>query len=145
MITRWRNCHSAAMITRWHYYIDTVMITRWRNCLIAVMITRWQYCLGVAMITRWHYCIGVEMVTGCVNWIVNVSNVKKTLDWNKKTSTSTNRRERQLIRKTGSGTTERDRWTERGREDAVLYEKEAKSLIDVEYVVTTGERCCHLS
>ena len=28
------------------------------------------------------------------------------------------------------------------REDAVLYGKEDKSLIDVE---TTGERCCHLS
>ena len=42
------------------------------------------------------------------------------------TSTSPNRRERPLIRKTGRGTTERDIWTERERkgwEDAVLYEK----------------------
>ena len=45
------------------------------------------------------------------------------------TSTSANHKERQLIRKTGWGATERerDRWTERererGREDAVLCEK----------------------
>ena len=34
---------------------------------------------------------------------------------------------------------------ERGREDAVLYKKEDKSLIDVENVEPTGERSCHLS
>ena len=34
-----------------------------------------------------------------------------------------NRRERPLIRKTGWGITERDRCTERGRQDAVIYEK----------------------
>ena len=42
------------------------------------------------------------------------------------TSTSANRRERPLIRKTGWGTTERERdlWTERERKgDAVLCEK----------------------
>ena len=42
----------------------------------------------------------------------------KTLDCKKKPSTSPNSRERQLIMKTGWGT------TERGREDAVFYEKE---------------------
>ena len=39
-------------------------------------------------------------------------------------------------------------WTEREREkgeDAVFSEKEDKSLIDVENVETTGEKCCHLS
>ena len=53
----------------------------------------------------------------------------------KKTSTSPNRKERPLIRKTGWGTTERkrerDRWTgrerEKRREDAVLYEKGGKT------------------
>ena len=43
------------------------------------------------------------------------------------TSTSPNRRERPLIRKTGWGTTEREtdgqKERERGREDGVLYEK----------------------
>ena len=50
---------------------------------------------------------------------------QRTLVCKTKTSTSLNRREIQLIRKTGWGTTERerDRWTEREREDAVLYEK----------------------
>ena len=53
----------------------------------------------------------------------------KKLDCKKKTSTCPNCRERPLIRKTGWGTTERERETdgqkerERGREDAVLYEK----------------------
>ena len=65
------------MITRWHYYIDAVMLNRWRYCLHAIMITRWQQCLNGAMITRWHYCISMEMVTGCVNWIVDVSNCKE--------------------------------------------------------------------
>ena len=37
-----------------------------------------------------------------------------------------------------------DRKRERGREDAVFYEKEDTSLIDVENVETTGETCCHL-
>ena len=55
-------------------------------------------------------------------------NFKKTLDWKKKTSTSTNRRERQLIRKTGWGyhrkrETDGQKERERGSEDAVLYEK----------------------
>ena len=75
------------------------------------------------------------------------------MDSKKKTSTSPNRRERQLIMKTGRGTTERERDTdgqkkrERGMEDAVHMKKEDKSLIliDIENVVTTGERCCHLS
>ena len=52
---------------------------------------------------------------------------EKTLDCKKKTSTSPNRRERPLIRKTGWGTTEREtdgqQERERGKEDAVLYEK----------------------
>ena len=83
------------------------------------MITRWQYYLSAAMITRWHYCISVEIVIGWIHWIVNVSNSKlqRTLDCKKKTSTSPNRMERPLIRKTGWGTTERERdiWTERER------------------------------
>ena len=41
------------------------------------MTTRWQSCLRAAVITTWHYCISVEMVTGCVHWIVNVSNCKE--------------------------------------------------------------------
>ena len=45
-----------------------------------------------------------------------------TLDCKKKTSKSPNSRER-----------------------PVFYEKEDKSLLDVENVETTGERCCHLS
>ncbi len=56
------------------------------------MITRWQYYLSVAMITRWHYSINVEIVIGWIHWIVNVSNCKKTLDCEKKTPTSPNRR-----------------------------------------------------
>ena len=104
------------MITRLHYFRRSVMITRWRYCLNAVMITRWKYSFSVAMITKWHYCIGVKMVTGCVNWIVNVSYCKKTLDSKKKTSTSPNRTERQLIKKTG-GVPQKERvgWTERER------------------------------
>ena len=60
-----------------------------------------------------------------------------TLDCKKKTSTSPTHRERPLIiiKKTGCGTTERNRgrWTarERDREDVgLLYEMEDKSLID---------------
>ena len=116
---------SVYAITRWCYFHSSVMITRWRYCINAVMITRWQDCLSAAMITRWHHCIGVEMVTGQVHWIVNVFNCKKTLDCKKKTPTSPNSRERPLIWKTGWGTTEREREkeTERGRDDAVFYEK----------------------
>ena len=78
--------------------------------------------------------------------------MQRTLDCKKKASTSPNRRERPLIRKTGWGTTEsRKRERHNGQkerekgEDAVFYEKEDKSLIDVENVETTGEKCCHLS
>ena len=60
--------------------------------------------------------------------------------------------ERLLItRKTGCGTTERERETdgqterERGREVAVLCEKEGTSMIDVDNVETTRGSCCHLS
>ena len=100
MITRWRYCLSAAMLTRWHYYIDAEMITRRRYCINTVMITRWQYCLIAAMITRWHYCISVE--------IVIVSKLQRTLDCKKKTSTSSTRRDKPLIRKMGWSTTERE-------------------------------------
>ena len=42
--------------------------------------------------------------------------------------------------------TEGQKERERGREDAVYFmKKEDDSLIDVENVETTGERCCHLS
>ena len=72
----------------------------------------------------------------------------KNFDCKKKTSTSPNRRERPLIRKTGWGTTERERdiWTEREKRGMQCYmKKEDNSLIDVENVETTGERCRHLS
>ena len=61
--------------------------------------------------------------------------IARKLDCKKKTSTSSNRRERPLIRKTGWGITERERERERhmdrkrenegegGMEDAVLCEK----------------------
>ena len=58
--------------------------------------------------------------------------------------------ERPLIRKTGWGTTERkrERHMDRKREKRVMQcymKKEDNSLTDVENVVTTGERCRHLS
>ena len=147
MITRWRYICSSVMITRWHYYIDTVMIARWRYYLNTVMTTRWQYCLRAEMITRWHYCISVKMVTGCVHWIVNVLTAKYFGFCRKKTSTSPNRRDRSLIRKTGGGTIEREeRQRDRKSEkEGGRMHKEDKSLIDVEHVESTGERCCHLS
>ena len=61
------------------------------------------------------------------------------------------RRERPLIRKTGCGTTEREerqmgrKREKEGRRMQCFMKKEDKSLIDVEHVETTGERCCHLS
>ena len=65
---------------------------------------------------------------------------------------SANRKERPLIRETGWGTTERERerQMDRKREKGggrmqCFMKKEDKSLIDVENVETTGERCCHLS
>ena len=73
---------------------------------------------------------------------------EKTLDCKKKTSTSPNRRERSLIRKTGWGTTEREeRQVDRKREKGMqcFMKKEDNSLIDVENVETTGGRSCHLS
>ena len=97
------------------------------------MITRWHCYIDAVMITTWHHCIGVEMVTGWVQWIVNVFNCKKTLDCKKKTSTSPNSRERPLIRKTGWGTTE----SARKRVCTVFYEKDDKSMLDVENVETT--------
>ena len=39
----------------------------------------------------------------------------------------------------------RKREKEGGRMCTVFYEKEDKSMLDVETVETTGERCCHLS
>ena len=75
---------------------------------------------------------------------------EKNFGLQEKTSTSPNRRERPLIRKTEWGTTERERdiWTERERKggcSAIIMKKEDNSLIDVENVETTGERCRHLS
>ena len=64
------------------------------------------------------------------------------------TSTSPNHRERPLIRKTGWGTTEREtdgQKEKKGGRMQCFMKKEDKSLIDVENVETTGERCCHLS
>ena len=58
--------------------------------------------------------------------------LQTTLDCKKKTSTSPNSRERPLIRKTGWGTYHRKR--ERGREDAVFYEKGGKKPDYVENV-----------
>ena len=63
-----------------------------------------------------------------------------TLDCKKTISASPNRRERPLLSKTGWGTTERKRETygqkerEIGREEAVLYEKEDKSMMDADHV-----------
>ena len=80
--------------------------------------------------------------------------LQRTLDCKKKTSTSPNRRERPLIRKTGWGITERERERERrtdkkrekeGWRMQCFLKKEDTSLIDVENVATAGERCCHLS
>ena len=69
--------------------------------------------------------------------------------YKKKTSTSPNRRERPLIRKTGGGTTESERETygQKEKENGMqcYMKKEDNSLIDVENVETTGEKCRHLS
>ena len=76
------------------------------------------------------------------------SELKRTLVCKTKTSTSLNRREIQLIRKTGWGTIERERHMDRKRKGwrmQCFMKKEDESLIDVENVETTGERCCHLS
>ena len=74
----------------------------------------------------------------------------KKLDCKKKTSTSPNRREIPLIRKTGCCTTEREerqrdrqREKEGGRTQCFMNKKDP-SLIDVEHVEITGARCCHL-
>ena len=40
---------------------------------------------------------------------------------------------------------ETDGQKEKGRQDAVLYEKKDNCLIDVENVETTGEMCCHIA
>ena len=69
----------------------------------------------------------------------------KNIGLQEETSTSPNHRERPLIGKRDEVPQKRDRWTEKGREDAVFYEKGDKSLIDVENVETTGKRCCHPS
>ena len=77
--------------------------------------------------------------------------LKSTLDCKKKTSTSPNRRERSLISQTGWGITERkERQMVRKREKEgvrmqCFMKKKDKSLIDVENVEATDERCCHLS
>ena len=81
-----------------------------------------------------------------------------TLDWKKKTSTSPNRRERPLyIYENGMGylrkrererERERERHMDRKREKRGMQcymKKEDNSLIDVENVETTGERCRHPS
>ena len=79
------------------------------------------------------------------------SQLQRTLDCRKKISTSPNRRERPLIRKTGWDTTERERETygqkerEKGGRMQCYMKKEDNSLIDVDNVETTGERCRHLS
>ena len=72
----------------------------------------------------------------------------RTFDCKKKTSTSPNRRERLLFRKTRWGTTERESHTDEQKEGGRMQcfmKKEDESLVDVETVETTGERCCHLS
>ena len=84
------------------------------------------------MITRWQYCLSAEIIT---------------IDG---TTASPNRRETPLISKAGWGTTERERQMDRNREKGVgkmksFKKKEDKSLIDVENVENTRERCCHLS
>ena len=113
---------SFIMITRWHYYIDAVMITRWRNCLNAVLITRWQDCLSALP----HHCenghwmgsLDSECVLG-----------QRTLDCKKKTFINISKPQGKTTnyengmwcgRKREIGV-QKER--ERGREDAVLYEK----------------------
>ena len=67
---------------------------------------------------------------------------ERTLNCKKKTLASPNSRERPLIRKTGK----RARGRKREGGCSVRFMKmEDKSLLDVENVETTGERCCHLS
>ena len=58
--------------------------------------------------------------------------LQRILDCKKKTSTSPKRRERQLIRKTGWGTTEREAKSEgEGGRMQCFMKKEDKSLIDI--------------
>ena len=100
------------------------------STLNAVMITRWQYYLSAAMITSaLSTALSVQIVIGRIHWIVNVSNCKELwIARRKHQHLQTAGKLRPLIRKTGWGTTERERaiyiWTERERKgDAVLYEK----------------------
>ena len=89
----------------------------------------------------------MALLQQCENghWIVNVSNGNELWIERRKHQYYPNHKEWPLIRQTGWGTTtgERERETygqnerEQGREDAVFYEKEDKSLIDVENVETT--------
>ena len=119
----------------------------------AAMITRWQYCLSAGMITRWHYCISVERVTGRVHWIVNVSNCKELwiarrkhqhLQTARKYNKLDNGMEYHRKRSETERQNDRKREKEEGRMQCFM-KKEDKSLIDVENVETTVERCCHLS
>ena len=108
------------------------------------MVTRWHYYIDVVIIARWLYCLDAVMIG---------VKLQTTLDCKKKTSTSPNRRERPLIRKTGwvSQKERRDRETggqkqrEMGGRVQCFMKQEEKSLIDIENVETTGERSCHLS
>ena len=79
--------------------------------------------------------------------------MQRTLDCKKKTLINISKPQgRPLITKTGCGAAERetDRWNrkrdlKKGGRMQCFMKKKDKSLIDVEYVETTGERCCHLS
>ena len=82
-----------------------------------------EHCVKVTKEENDHYMAPLHLC-GNGHWIVNVFNCKETLDCKKKTSTSPNSRERLLIMKKGWCTTERENERERGREDAVFYEKE---------------------
>ena len=77
-------------------------------------MTRWQHCISAGMITRWHYSTAsvliVERVTVWVHWIVSVSNYKELwIARRKHQHIQTAGKDRTLIRKTGWGTTERER------------------------------------
>ena len=78
--------------------------------------------------------------------------MQRTLDCKKKTLINISKPQgRPLITKTRCGAAEREtdrcnrkRDKKEGRMQCFMKKKD-KSLIDVEHVETTGERCCHLS
>ena len=90
----------------------------------------------------WKWSLG--RLTGLELWVI-WRNLKNINPKNTSTATSPNGSERQLLgKRDGVPQKERDRQMDRKRGEGFM-KKEDKSLIDVENVETTGERCCHLS